>query len=168
MAIRLGVLLGFCAVARLSGAQDALERPSFSIVLTGPQLEVKVGKPVAVRVTITNTSNQYLPNAVIPNTATQSKTRRSIELRVYDGNGKAIAESTRGRRSRGQEPDQSVGVLTVLSFPIAPGQAIQETADLFEEFDVKTPGQYVVVAERFDPRTKQVIKSNTISVRVVP
>lgn len=125
---------------------------------------MKVGSPIPVKVTLTNTSDHDISDASIPSRESKGGQLRSIDLKVNDNDGKLIPETPYGRRVHGR--DQSV-FSTVFSYKIQPGKATAEETDLTQEFDLRKPGKYTVQAQRVDPSTKTLVKSDAFTVTLV-
>jgi hypothetical protein len=156
-------------LAGIGGAQDAPRpHPSFSIKLTGPEAEVKVGAPIPLKVTFTNISDHDFRTGSIPCSECKTGARRDIDLKVYDSDGKLVPEMPYGRRIHGREADQLRTPVSVFSSAIKPGNGFRENANLREEFELQKPGRYTVQAERPDPYSNGLmVKSNTITISLV-
>jgi hypothetical protein len=70
-------LAGPCA------AQEAPRlEPSFSLSIGGPPQDVKLGWPIALRVTLTNVSDHDIFDTAIPNSESKTKVTRTIDIRL--------------------------------------------------------------------------------------
>jgi hypothetical protein len=152
-------LAGFCFAQETPRPQ-----PSFSLTVSGPHQDFKVGSPIALKVTLTNTSDHDISGVIIPNGESKTKLMRTIDLKVYDSSGSLVPETPHGRKIRGRE---MTVVSTAVSYGIKPGKSTVEDADLTEEFELHKPGKYTVQAERLDPYSKERVKSNAITITLV-
>src|SRR5258706_741466 len=156
------LLLAVIPLASKTTAQVAQpEKPPFTITISTPQVTVKAGLDVRLKVTMMNTSDRDINYTV--------GTGPIIDIDIRDAGGKPLSETPDGRKIHGT--DRKVagpGSGTVVRVPLKPGETLDGESILNQEYDLSIPGKYTIQAVRADPISKNVVKSNTITVTVTP
>jgi hypothetical protein len=127
----------------------------FSITISGPPKEVKTGTSVEIKIRLTNTSDHEISLATFRANAVNI----SYKYDVRDSTGTLVEKKSRGR---------AVGSVTQRT--VQPGETVDEEAVISRVFDMSRLDQYEIQVSRGisgDPKDG-VVKSNTITVRVVP
>jgi hypothetical protein len=173
----------FGLVAATAGSEQQPSKPSFAISLKMPSSETRVGMPVQLKLSLTNTSNHdiHFYENVVSGPGFRNQRLRQMYIQVRDVNDKPVAESEYGKAihgrgtprpqvvehsstpGRSQADTVSRGVIS----GIDPGQISTEETDLTKEFDLSKPGKYTVQALRFDPASGQTVMSNKITFTII-
>ena len=146
-------------VAAVVAAAPGDRNQPFIITISSAQGTVKAGDDVRVHAVLTNTSDKEI--------LARHSARAEINytVRVHDRNGKDAPETEYGHSARTHEFAGSV--LKVL---LKPGDIMEEDTLLNKEFELLSPGEYVIQLSRpvsNYPRDG-IVKSNEITVTVVP
>jgi hypothetical protein len=147
-------ILLFAGATCVSYAQ-ATHQP-FSITISAQKTDNKAGAPIAITVRLTDTSKQEI-NA---SSSWESGTDRGYEYDIRDSSGHLYERKTH----TGPVSDSSK-IQT-----LKPGESMEESTLVSEEFDLSRPGEYVVQLSRRihgDPGDDGV-KSNSITITVLP
>jgi hypothetical protein len=159
-----GMLAAVSGGAAQSGSSENVSKPPFSLTISAPQ-DVKVGAPVIVKITLTNTSDHDIPGGAVA--MEEGTSIQDFDIKVRDSKGRPLAETEYGMTVRGRSPHQSGLFSTVFALrPLKPGKSRGEKRELSREFDLGRRGKYMVHAEIFDPDSNLLVKSNTITVAV--
>ncbi len=168
----------------LGGAQERQRpKPSFTIAITTPVSEIRVGTPVLLDITLTNTSDHNVSfyETIINGPVFTSERLRQIDIHVSDVSGKLVGETEYGKTIHARsvkrpqvvkrsdtpaEPPDTRGRRGVFS-GIGPGETCREQSDLSREFDLTKPGTYIVEALRLDPVSGQTILSNKLTFTII-
>lgn len=138
--------------AQKQRAQPSADQPlSFSLSIRAPRSTIELSSDAIVHVTITNTSDHDL---FAPDLA--------FDLR--DSAGQPVP---RVQRKPGVPPGGSF-----VSTPLKPGQSIDSSINLKNDFVITAPGKYTVQAWREDyvagtNKVRGRVKSNTITIDIV-
>lgn len=177
----LSVLL---VLAEVVSAQEPPSSESpYTITITAPQTEFRVGTPVPLKLILTNTSKEpfLYGGGFINGPVYRHVPLRQIDIEVSDGEGKPVAETEYGKTVHGR----SFEIPKPRIDPIGPGRPVvdppeahavnalrsgatlAEESDLSKEFDLTKPGAYTVRARahgnRKDRKTGQIIWSNKLT-----
>jgi hypothetical protein len=151
------------------GQNEPRIKPSFSVTLSAERREAKVGSPMPLKLTMTNTSEHDLHLSV---RILQAKalnyvpvTVRHIDVELYDSGGNPVPRTDYGKTVRGQCGECGGGGTRD---DLKPGESLNEEADLTKEFDIKKPGSYTVRAQRMDEDNKLQVKSDLITLTLTP
>jgi hypothetical protein len=164
----------FLVVAWLSITTDSFTQdvsPRFSITVTAVDSTVKSGSPVWVTVRMENYSNRGLP-VYRENAADQGGFVYKADIRTQTG---TLAPETKfGRRiqdhdtaeERAREP--YVTVTSGGEQNLGPGKSIIDRMNISKLYDLTRPGKYTLELQRFDTESKTFVRSNKITVTVIP
>jgi acetyl esterase/lipase len=135
-------------------------RASFQIELSAPSDEVQVGGDARIVITLSNRSDHEILFAHRPGT---NNPEFSYRIDVRNAAGREVEETAYAREARiGQQSEgRSVDY-------VQPGMSSVQTAHLARLVNLSRPGRYTVRVSRVDPATKAVVKSNEITLNVVP
>lgn len=135
-------------------------RCSFQIAVVSPSDEVKVGEDAPVLIALRNMSDSQILFSHHPGT---NNPEFSYKIEVRNAEGHLVEETAYGRdaREHRQEESRTVDYLQ-------PGMSAMQTAHLARLVNLSRPGQYTVQVSRTDPVTHEVVKSNEVTLNVVP
>jgi hypothetical protein len=120
-------------------------RPEFSIAISAPPI-VKVGTPISVKITVTNTSNHVIAFD------RWDVGQRDFNIEIVDLQGNPAPSTKYMKATRGEDQGPGPQVVfagSLVQTDLKPGEALKETADLKELFDLE-PGKYTVHLWRRD------------------
>ncbi|HEX3374177.1 MAG TPA: S9 family peptidase [Edaphobacter sp.] len=135
-------------------------RASFQIEISAPTDEVQVGGDARIIIALNNRSDHEILFAHRPGTNNPEFSYK-IEVRNAAGHEVEETEYAREARTRQQIEGRSVDYLQ-------PGMSSVQTAHLARLVNLSRPGRYTVRVSRVDPATHTVVKSNEITLNVVP
>jgi hypothetical protein len=133
---------------------------SFQIEISAPSDEVQVGGDARIMIVLNNRSDHEILFAHRPGT---NNPEFSYKIDVRNAAGHEVEETAYAReaRLRQQTEGRSVDYLQ-------PGMSSVQTAHLTRLVNLSRPGRYTVRVSRVDPATHAVVKSNEITLNVVP
>jgi hypothetical protein len=132
---------------------------SFSIVISAPVNEVQVGSDAQVVIALKNVSGRQILFAHRPGT-NNPEFSYTIEVRSATG---GVEETAYGREARERQQTENRTVEYV-----QPGRSVVQTAHIAKLVNLERPGAYTVVVSRKDAASGTVVRSNEITVNVVP
>ncbi len=133
---------------------------SFEIAISAPSDEVQVGADARIVITLSNTSDREILFSHRPGTNNPEFSYR-IEVRNAAGRELQETEYAREARLRQQTEGRSVDY-------VQPGMSTAQTAHLARLVNLSRAGRYTVRVSRVDPATHAVVKSNEVTLNVVP
>lgn len=158
------------ACARLALAQNTPsvdQKASFTMRIHLKDDTVKRGSEVQVWVELTNISTE-------PIWLWRSRTGPPpYTIKIADRQGRPASLTAKGRAfQKGKAVILESGRI-VRAFPgsgaqvsIVPGETVQDSVNIDEQFDLTQPGTYTIQLERVDPVTKVRVKSNAVTMTV--
>jgi hypothetical protein len=146
------------AKGRPSSAGDS--QSSFQIAISAPTDEVQVGADARIVITLRNTSDRQMLFAHRPG---MNNPEFSYRIEVRNAAGHDVEETASGREARQRQQTEGRTVDYV-----QPGMATVQTAHLERLVNLNRPGRYTVRVSRIDPATRAVVKSNELTLNVVP
>jgi hypothetical protein len=135
----------------------------FSITIRAPEDEVQLGSDMRVTITLKNLSTKQV--LIARHTGTDSPEFSSFRIVVRDAQGREVEESAYAQRLR-SESAQAAG-RSVVDYVQPNGIAVQ-TAHVTKLVNLRRPGRYTVQVSRRDPVSGVTVKSNEITLSVVP
>lgn len=132
-------------------------KPAFTITISTPESVVDAGSNVKITITMTNTSDRD----VFYGSGTEP-----VEIRVLDSDGKSVAETPKGMKIHGTEPNRQPHSGSNDRLFLKPGTALSWYRIVSNEFDMKKPGNYTILAQRKDTSSGIVVMSAPITVTV--
>jgi hypothetical protein len=135
-------------------------RAAFQIAVVSPSDEVQVGADVRVLIALRNMSNSQILFAHHPGT---NNPEFSYKIEVRNAAGHLVEETAYGREAREHKEAESRTVDY-----LQPGMSSMETAHLAKLVNLSRPGQYTVQVSRIDPVSHEAVKSNEVTLNVVP
>jgi hypothetical protein len=132
----------------------------FVIEITAPNDEVQVGTNAQIVIALRNMSDHQILFAHRPGTM---HPEFSYRIEVWNAQGRLVEETAYGReaRQRQQTENRTVDFLQ-------PGMTSVETANIAKLVELKRPGKYKVRVLRKDSASGVVVKSNEVTLNVVP
>jgi dipeptidyl aminopeptidase/acylaminoacyl peptidase len=146
------------AKGRSSPAGDS--QSSFQIAISAPSDEVQVGADARIVVTLRNTSDRQMLFAHRPG---MNNPEFSYRIEVRNAAGHVMEETAYGREARQRQQTEGRTVDYV-----QPGMSTVQTAHLERLVNLNHPGRYTVRVSRIDPATHAVVKSNEVTLNMVP
>jgi hypothetical protein len=135
---------------------------SFSIVISAPEDEVQIGSDARVIITLKNLSKRQI---MIAGHAGINNPEFSYRIEVRNAEGHEVEESDYARGLR-NERVQEEGRSTVDY--VQPGGVEVQTAHIGKLVNLRRPGRYTVRVSRKDSASGATVKSNEITLNVVP
>jgi dipeptidyl aminopeptidase/acylaminoacyl peptidase len=135
-------------------------RASFQIAVVSPSDEVQLGTDVQVLIALRNMSDGQILFAHHPGA---NNPEFSYKIAVRNAAGHLVEETAYGREAREHKETESRTVDY-----LQPGMSSMETAHLAKLVNLNRPGQYTVQVSRTDPVSHEVVKSNEVTLNVVP
>jgi dipeptidyl aminopeptidase/acylaminoacyl peptidase len=135
-------------------------RASFQIELSAPTDEVQVGGDARLVITLSNISDHEILFAHRPGT---NNPEFSYRIDVRNAAGRELEQTAYAREARMHQQTEGRSVDYV-----QPGMSSVQTAHLARLVNLSRPGRYTVRVSRVDPATHAVVKSNEITLNVVP
>ena len=129
-------------------------------MISAPEDEVQVGADARIVITLSNTSDREILFAHRPGTNNPEFSYR-IDVRNAAGREVEGTAYAREARTRQQTEGRSVDY-------VQPGMSSVQTAHLGRLVNLSRPGRYTVRVSRVDPATHAVVKSNEVTLNVVP
>jgi dipeptidyl aminopeptidase/acylaminoacyl peptidase len=135
------------------------ERAAFSITINAPQDEVQVGMDARVSITLKNLSDQQILFGHRPG---RDNPEFSYKIEVRNAAGQVVEETAYGRgTAQGPGEDRTVDY-------VQPGGTAAQTAHLTKLVNLTRPGRYTVQVSRKDTLNQGVVRSNKLTLKVVP
>jgi dipeptidyl aminopeptidase/acylaminoacyl peptidase len=140
--------------------QRAVGSEDFTVAIGTPQDEVKVGSDAKVTIALRNVSNHQIAFAHKPGA---NNPEFSYRIEVKDAKGRSVEETAYGREALQHQQDE-----TRMVEYVQPGKAAVQTAHLERLVTMNRPGRYTVVVFRKDAKSGAVVRSNELTLNVVP
>jgi len=149
-------------VAQAAKSPRDLE-PSFSITISAPERTVKANSEVELDVILKNTSHRDISVSEILGGADLN-----FNIEVRDGQGKLAPETSFGKKLHGKDPNFQGQHGSILAHTLAFGASHETKTFLNKIYVLSEAGTYTVQASRRDPDANVVIKSNSVTLTVIP
>jgi hypothetical protein len=133
---------------------------TFEIAISAPSDEVQVGADARIVITLSNTSDREILFSHRPGT---NNPEFSYRIEVRNAAGREVEETAYAREARLRQQTEGRSVDYV-----QPGMSTAQTAHLARLVNLSRPGRYTVRVSRVDPATHAVVKSNEVTLNVVP
>ncbi len=154
------MVLAILCLATAGLAQEAgPKQPTISVVISTPHDTVKSGSDVDLKVTVTNISDHKIRY--------YGSWGSRFRTEVRDSEGRLIQELPRPKF----QPTAGSGMGPI---PLEPGEEVSFPHGLTRglvvppTYDLSRPDKYTIQGEDYDIENKMTVKSNTITVTVVP
>jgi len=134
----------------------------FSITISAPEDEVQVGSDARVTITLKNLSSKQV---LIARHTGMDNPEFSYRIVVRDAAGREVEESSYAQGIR-SESAQAAG-RSMVDY-VQPGGVEMQTAHVGKLVNLRRPGRYTVQVSRKDPASGVTVKSNEITLSVVP
>jgi hypothetical protein len=146
----------------------------FSLTITADEPKVKAGAPLWVDVTMKNESDHTL-SVYLANSSDMDQGGWVYKVSAWDDTGAMAPKTEFGKRVQDPEtPEEkaessnSVMVGSGGYIPLPSGKTMKHRINITEIRDLERPGKYTIQVEEFDDETKTSVKSNKITVTVIP
>ncbi|MBB5342256.1 alpha/beta hydrolase family protein [Tunturibacter empetritectus] len=140
--------------------QRAVIVEDFTVAIGAPQDEVKLGSDAKVTIALRNVSDHQVAFAHRPGA---NNPEFSYRIEVKDAKGHAVALTAYGREALLHQQEE-----TRMVEYVQPGKAAVQTAHLEKLVNMNRPGRYTVVVFRKDAKSGAVVRSNELTMNVVP
>jgi hypothetical protein len=163
--------------ARESSAQMPITEPAFfSVTISTPGSEVKIGSTVELTITTKNISAQNIYHGFVAG----GPPGRSVDIDLRDSGGNPVLETPYGRKAHGKDRKPWSGSSFVERVLVKPGETFDEKVDLSKEYDLSRAGTYTIQVQRSDLVSNEqlkshakmgignTVKSNTITITMTP
>ena len=134
----------------------------YSIAISAPEDEVQIGSDAQVIITLKNLSNQQI--LIARHTGTNNP-EFSYRIVVRNAEGREVEESAYARGIRDERAQ--VAGRSMVDY-VQPGETSVQTAHIGKLVNLRRPGRYTVQVSRKDPASGVTVKSNEITLSVVP
>jgi dipeptidyl aminopeptidase/acylaminoacyl peptidase len=148
------------AAATENVPQTGVDHASFSITISAPNDEVQLGSDAQVNIALTNLFDRQILFAHRPGS---DNPEFSYTIEVRNAAGRVVEETMYGREARLRQQTESRTVEYV-----QPGMTAMQTAHIARLVNLGRPGRYSVRVSRVDPVSRAVVKSNEVTLNVVP
>ena len=129
---------------------------SFVITISAPEDEVQVGSDARVVITLKNVSDHQV---LVGRHRGVDSPEYTYRIEVRSAGGRAVEETAHARVRQSQ--------VSTVDY-VQPGGIAVQTAHVAKLFNLRRPGRYTVQVSRKDPKSDVVVKSNEITLSVVP
>jgi dipeptidyl aminopeptidase/acylaminoacyl peptidase len=147
------------AVAKASATAQAPQAgASFVITINAPEDEVQVGSDARVVITLKNISDHQV--LVGRHTGVDSP-EFTYRIEVRNAEGRTVEETA---YARGVRPERDSSMVDY----VQPGGVAVQTAHVAKLVNLRRPGRYTVQVLRRDPKSNVVVRSNEITLSIVP
>jgi hypothetical protein len=163
------LVLAISAHIAMAGPAQKSAQASFSVAISAPQTAVKAGSEIKINIILANTSDRQL--VITVDRGAQGEFDYTIKL--SDSNGHEPPETKYFRAVRGKDASDPGDTTTLVVSPssglkgLKPGETFKSTIDLTELYNLQQ-GRYAIQLERFDDKSKTLVKSNKLTVSVIP
>jgi hypothetical protein len=144
---------------------------SFSVDFKVQHDIVRAGSPVIIKIQLKNTSDHVIYRTGVPGGDVEGELVGFPPI-VRDAQGKEPPLTKWGRLafSRVTPEDNSPGLQmsAVLRIPMPPGDVMKTEIRVNNLYDLSVPGKYTVQVRYYDDENKEELKSDLITVTVVP
>jgi gentisate 1,2-dioxygenase len=121
---------------------------------------VQLGSDAQIVISLTNTSDHQILFAHRPGI---NNPEFSYKIEVRNAAGHAVEATAYGRDAQQRRDTEGRTVDYV-----QPGMSVAQMAHLAKLVNLNKPGKYTVQVSRTDPTTHKVVKSNEVTLNVVP
>jgi dipeptidyl aminopeptidase/acylaminoacyl peptidase len=140
--------------------QESVGGEDFTIAISAPEDEVRAGGDARVTIALRNVSDHQIAFAHRPGA---NNPEFSYRIEVKDAAGHVMEPTAYGREAQQHQQEESRMVEYV-----QPGKAALQTAHVAKLVSLTRPGRYTVQVFRKDPKTGKVVRSNELTLNVVP
>lgn len=140
---------------------------AYSIAVRSTQAEAKVGEPIIIDITLTNTSDKALSIAFEKG----GRSEFTYDFYVADPHGAEAPSKPylRAFKNKRKPDDPDIQIDTSMKvWIVQSGKSMTTHMDITRLYKIEVPGTYTVWVERLDESTGIRVKSNAVSVPVNP
>jgi len=161
------LLSGPCCRAQMTKNTANEKLPGFAIKVAAPSDPIQLKAPIMVTVTVTNISGQdfYWDSDKGPNRSYKeygyllTKDGREIETTFFH-------RKLTGKQRADDPQEVESGSSILIQHP--PGVMFVFKIDLKRLYEIKEPGVYTLDVSRFDDYSKTTVRSNSLTLKIVP
>jgi hypothetical protein len=128
------------------------------ITISAPEDEVQVGMDARVVITLKNISDRQV---LVGRHSGVDSPEFTYRIEVRNASGQPVEETA---YARGVRPESGINTVDY----VQPGGIAVQTAHVAKLVNLRRPGRYTVQVSRRDPKSGVVVKSNEITLSVVP
>ncbi len=127
-------------LALLGSSADLAQnvQPAFSISISAVQPVVKAGSPIAIKITLTNTSNKKIH--IYRDKGGKGEFDYTLDVRDVKGNASREKKYLRAIKGEDTGEPQIVMLESGGYFPILPGKTLEEKIAVGQLYDLSRPG----------------------------
>jgi len=168
--VGLALITGIQSSRLVAADNDTSHSPAFKITLSTENDTVASGKPVQVKVTVTNVSEKRL---TLVRNAVRDRGGFDYKFEVRNQEKDSPVPETRlhraikGRDDAAFRTSETPVSGSLVFSDMKPGQSITDTVDLSRLYDLAAPGKYVIRARRVDRQSGETVKSTPITITVI-
>jgi hypothetical protein len=144
------------------------QKQPFTLTLEAPKLPVKAGKPIILRVKVTNTSDQAVSIPISEENPFATMVGQIYRVHALDQRGRPAPPWVRPPPPKGKTV---LPIGSAKSVGLQPGESLTDQVNITYLYDLSRPGKYRVwIAEPFYRGAhlrNGLVRSNTITVTVV-
>jgi len=147
--------------------QPVPPNPVFSITVDPPAGPIKLGSPINFTVTVTNISDKEI---YWESDRGKDTVYKAFAVLLMKG-GHEVETTFFHRKITGRQrtdDSQEVETGSSISLPHPPGKMFVMTIDLERLYEIREPGVYTLDVSRFDEDSKTTVRSNFLTLKIVP
>jgi hypothetical protein len=161
-------LIAATLVTQSAGTRANAEAP-FSITIKAVQETVTSNSEVRIGVTLTNISNREISSYKVNGNGQAELGGYIVDIRTDKGNRPAETKYQRKITTGEDAPgESSVLVISGGYVPLKSGESLRDEIVATKLFDLSQPGKYEIRVTKIDEQSKIIVRSNAITVSVIP
>lgn len=153
-----------------STATASAGQPPFSLTIAPTAHSVQQGVPVGLWITTTNIADHNIVLWAEKAREEQAGAAYQVVVLNHEGLSQPETDFSRRMKSRTDIPREAKNELQWQNsgerLVLKPGESWKDTITANDLYSLKEPGEYTIYVQRFDPATKTMVKSNTITVTI--
>jgi hypothetical protein len=161
------VVVGYSQITSADNSVHLDGRPSVKLTISTASTQFKVGEPVRLEILLTNISGKE----IFVGRSVSANDIDDYELFVIDDHGKSAPTTasyrfSKGKRQPGDPIFYSTHSRAILL--VSPSKSVKNWIDIGKAYKIDRPGAYKIWVERLDQTCNQRVRSNIITVTVMP
>jgi hypothetical protein len=155
------------AHANIGAQEPKASSPAFSIAVDGPTSPIRLGSPIKVNVTVTNTTGK---NIFWEWDRGKDATYKAFTFLLVRGGREAETTVFHRKMSGRQRHDDPPEAATLSPMPVSypPGKMFTVLIDINRIYDIKESGAYTLKIGSFDQRSNATVQSNSLTLKIAP
>ena len=163
------LLIGVCCRAQTQHdavAQTPISsQPRYSIALTGPTDPIKLGALIKVTVTVTNiTDGDLYWDSDLGKDSAYKEFKFLLTKNGREVDATFFHRKVSGRQREGDPHEVSGGSSIVLAHP--PGKMFEIPIDVTRLYKITEPGLYTLEVSRYDQKSRVMVRSNPLTLKI--